>query len=835
MPDVGRLVMMIGAILALVFPILKSGDVRPPLRRTWTELSDDETEILDIKHETLLYRSNNRVRLLDLKDGKPKWTYAAHLGDRLATAAANTRTIYVDVSRKKANTIVGIDRSTGKVSELGLAVSNEHVRKLACDEKRLFVLSDSGSVRAINPVTKSTLWRRDLTKGKPFPSYSMSIQAGEGHLFVGIDSVGAHCLDASNGKVLWKETPKYRADESPTFLPKGVITYYDGAKLKNYQTGRVIWDSKLSSFEPTALHGPLLLGDSGGRSTLLNVNSGAIVWRESKEEEGRYRRNRQSDQIVDAVPGFFLSDGDGNHIRIDEQGKVQWRLDRNMDGVPIYLDSKRLITADRERICCYEPGSLAPVPADEASQKTLANRLVDQYELLDSAEREQLVQVGKFASKRLIERYTQWVLDSHDGTASKRGQDMRYYTLATDTPDILDRICGPADTDALLTSLSKIGGERDFRGAFTYVVGRKADQARVIPLFLAKIKADPDGQNESSSTMLKCVAESHFPAAVDFMIDALDNPRSPLAWRAEAYTHLAETGGERGIQAILAMRGVRGPRPTWQERFSKPISIQKVLSTKKDAKGQTWRLVQSSVLGNSGDLFIQRQTATGWDLPYFCGFSTAETFRNEAPKTYKGIAVDLLTSSTWIKTFVEDPAIRKDSDSDGLSDLVEARLGTDPKKADTDDDGLNDAVDPCPNAAPRPMGDKEKIIATCLETHFIQWGPEAPPALISVDGMKPFEMYGYGGPLIWSESSTKSGLKASYGAGMNAIGFSPFITDFRKELVNDEVIKFSDDGKSAATLIQRYSGGLNGEGMNVKLKKIGDDWFVVEMTMAYIS
>jgi len=60
-------------------------------------------------------------------------------------------------------------------------------------------------------------------------------------------------------------------------------------------------------------------------------------------------------------------------------------------------------------------------------------------------------------------------------------------------------------------------------------------------------------------------------------------------------------------------------------------------------------------------------------------------------------------------------ALRKDSDADGLSDLVEERLLTDPKAADTDADGLSDGEDALPQVS------------------SVRGGPESPEAQLLAD------------------------------------------------------------------------------------------------------
>ena len=104
-------------------------------------------------------------------------------------------------------------------------------------------------------------------------------------------------------------------------------------------------------------------------------------------------------------------------------------------------------------------------------------------------------------------------------------------------------------------------------------------------------------------------------------------------------------------------------------------------------------------------------------------------------------------------------------------------MGTDPNKKDTDGDGLSDLVDPCPNAAPRPPGDDEKILAASLEARFFEedWGV---PAILSAPGVKPFELYGYGSMVLWDVAGHKIPLGDLYGGGVNIVSFnSPDETD----------------------------------------------------------
>jgi len=255
----------------------------------------------------------------------------------------------------------------------------------------------------------------------------------------------------------------------------------------------------------------------------------------------------------------------------------------------------------------------------------------------------------------------------------------------------------------------------------------------------------------------------------------------------------------------------------------------------KDAKGRSWILFQSEVLGNESDYFMAEKVGSKLGEAIFLGFYDGSTWGKEPAKMYRKIPMAKLTSTEWIKIFPDDAEVRKDTDADGLTDLVENRLGTNPKEADTDRDGLKDDVDPCPNAAPRPMGDREKIVAAAVAAHFfeIDWRV---PAVISVEKVEPFEMTGYPQPLIWTVGDREGNLGSMYGAGVNVISFEPVRRDFSQRIPKGtDWLKISADGKTANTMISRYSGGLNGEGVEVVLRKVGDDWFVTDLITVYVS
>jgi len=92
--------------------------------------------------------------------------------------------------------------------------------------------------------------------------------------------------------------------------------------------------------------------------------------------------------------------------------------------------------------------------------------------------------------------------------------------------------------------------------------------------------------------------------------------------------------------------------------------------------------------------------------------------------------------------YIELPwdVLRRDSDDDGIPDLVEERLGTDPRDADTDGDGIIDGKDGLPLVAFKPgMSTESEVLLTVLKDFYLGGGaiivgmPSAPAEMNACD------------------------------------------------------------------------------------------------------
>jgi hypothetical protein len=161
--------------------------------------------------------------------------------------------------------------------------------------------------------------------------------------------------------------------------------------------------------------------------------------------------------------------------------------------------------------------------------------------------------------------------------------------------------------------------------------------------------------------------------------------------------------------------------------------------------------------------------------------------------------------------------IEKDSDGDGWTDIEEERLGVDVQSKDSDRDGIPDGNDVCPNAPiqTNPNDEDYQILQRAL---FAVFGLSGSRYLLLVDsGTKQINIPGYGGPIIYGEN-VESWLAKNRSGGV-------FVSwRIRKKGADAAIVEIVD-----------YEGPLAAGGQDVRLRKIGDEWFVISRRTTWVS
>ncbi|MGC4044549.1 MAG: PQQ-binding-like beta-propeller repeat protein [Armatimonas sp.] len=795
--------------------------VKPPYVRHWTCLADDNAFVVAVKNGVVYYLGDNGVGAVTLATGQTRWTALA--GQKYLYAQLAGNTLFVLVPEAKA--VYAIAADTGKVRVL--AHLSHPAEKLEADASNVYVLDGSTQLTALAQATGKVVWSRKLA-GNPRRAMTQFVLT-DTIIYVGIDDFGELGVDPKTGKTLWNRRCDYASLYLPHVVGDDVITYFTDLRRTNVRTGKVLWKTT-NREDVEGVFGKVVVTSYEKTLKGYSIEDGHALWKLKTDFEGsRYLGLREPDSVTNS--NEILLSGDITTLSINQDGKLLWKSKKALTGTPVYADQNYIITMDVLRLLCYKRGTLPPLPQTANARKALAEKLAGHLELIDNAERDQLNKLKPYAFAPFLKKYMEWA--QKEDALSGTGKDgdlpgFKYYCMLTGVDPLLVSLCEKADTPLVMDAWRRLGSKSGWRAYLEYALQKKGDPAGYVPILVENLRKTPS-EKRTSSMALSAVALSSQPEAVALMLEALNNPKAASAWRTEAFQHLAKTGGEAGVAAVRAAQATRKERKPWFDWID-PTKLRKqaIKAVKQEETGRTWMLFQSEALGNEGDLFIVEKKGDAWGRPIFTGAWTGRTFRNESPKTFRGIPLGKLIESEWIRIFPEDASLRKDTDGDGLTDLVEERLGLDPSQADTDKDGLSDAVDPCPNVAPRALGDTEKIVAACIEAHFFEadWYT---PAIVIVEGLTPFELYGYPGVVLWGSQPE---LLRLYGGGVNQINFmSPDERGNQKK----PFITYSADHKSARTIISRYSGGLNGEGMEVFLQKIGDDWFVVDIQGRWVS
>ncbi|WP_309721799.1 PQQ-binding-like beta-propeller repeat protein [Armatimonas sp.] len=773
--------------------------------RQWTQLLGDGVSVIAGEKGTLYYQSRQEVGAIDLATGTKKWSSLA--GQRIDSICFRAGILYALVA---GNALYAINANTG--SARLLQHFPQGIRRLTQDPDQLYALDERGALHALSPRTGQTLWSTVLVSSPKPDTVSVVLAATCDGIYVGIDEknkVGEELgIAPESGRVLWRRKVSFPEFYSHTVIEGDVIFYGEKPRRINALTGNVVWTARGYLAQGPVLGNAWLT--SGWDTTQgYDLTTGKRLWK-SPVPYGDILSSCSDGQNLLIEAMNYSPTVQGTYC-LSREGKLRWQADKPFTGSPFYADQNNIVTFDQieNRFLGYVPGALPRLPATAAGKKALAERQVAQFETLDAAERQQLEKLKPYSARAFLPRYLE--------LAKHRIQNLDTYLLA---------FCEKENTAALLELWKQGGGEAAERA-----LQAKGNPDIYIPVFLQKLLTYPQklrSEGMQSEYLLSVIEHSSYPDAVAFMRNALSDPQAPREWRTEAFRHLAGTGGAEGIAAVRAARTKPNPRKPWFECIAlDKHDKEDVVAMKKDTKGRTWMLFHSAILGNGSDLFIVEKKQEGWSTPLFTGAWTAgRGFLNaDAPTAFRGIPIEKLEKSEWIKIFPDDPILRKDTDSDGLTNLVEVRLGTDPKKADTDCDGLPDAIDPCPNAAPRSLGDTEQILSACMEAWL--FGQQSQGAMVIFNPeVAPFEFHSWLGQLLWRRGKKQDSWKSLADSGADAVSFYHPI---RSHLPKKELVEFSADHQSARIVLHVIPNGcVDTESRIYFLKKIDGEWFVVD-------
>ena len=326
--------------------------------------------------------------------------------------------------------------------------------------------------------------------------------------------------------------------------------------------------------------------------------------------------------------------------------------------------------------------------------------------------------------------------------------------------------------------------------------------------------------NPWSSTAAGGLARIGDERSVDLLVKSLKNPategelRRTVAWRLNAIPNPA---GRAAVRAVMA-KGRKVPTLLERTRLAQKTDGPKFeLSSSTDSKGVTWGLVHWDALGAPDDLWIVKLSHGKWVDPVFTGtsdyFPMSQLGASDAYEEHQKEMKTLIEDKGWVKRFVGNAELTRDTDGDGLTDVVERWLGLDPLKADSDGDGLPDGIDKSPFAAPRPLSDEERAMQAVLTLFCLS---EAEPNVNHVLGLppsvRPFEIESCNGPVYMENAPT--GFAEANGK-IFGVRFS--VSKTKRTGPNEIVVSASE------------SGGFYENMLDVTVRKIDGEWLCVDV------
>jgi hypothetical protein len=273
-----------------------------------------------------------------------------------------------------------------------------------------------------------------------------------------------------------------------------------------------------------------------------------------------------------------------------------------------------------------------------------------------------------------------------------------------------------------------------------------------------------------------------------------------------------------------------------------------IRKTAQDETGEHWAAFLFARYGGSSDIWLAHPRDGATSGGYLFTGCTVKQYGARGPearvnglKVSKGKVRLAWSRQPW-GAKREEPQhadlsladLRRDTDGDGLTDLLERRLATNPKAADTDGDGLSDAEDGNPLVAPPPSLTDEQQIVQAAFAHLYRGDKSLQVKLVSVSAIPALELYGYGGPVLWLTDEEHKRFRDDVGCGPESVTFSGH------ERVGDKwvpksPVTFADGGERARVEVSTYRDGLWGAGYHGILRKVEGRWVLIEWEMDWIS
>lgn len=801
----------------------------PPFRRVWTVHPGTEIHDACVIKNTAYLVSSRVCEAVALPSGKILWSKPLSSGDNSAHIAPGSNAIYISraaYEKTYTSRIVEIDPATG--NSRWEFPFKENAAPMLVANGVLYTTWRENFFGALDLKTHRPRWHVQISKpGRGMRGLERTPILWNGLLYLGLTQDEIVVLDSRNGKVVWRCENQY-GPGLPVIVGGVVVTSSEtGLVGRNSKTGKALWHGPEGYVNLAVEMAGNIVVSENNRVTAVSPNTGGIVWESPVGEQGVIRMGSASGLI----DGKLLVET-GGVTAIRSNGHFLWQTDSLGGRSPLWTDGTTLVMRDNNRLLAYRNGELPPVPTDPVTRKSLAMRLARDFDLIDENERALLEKLAPESFAPLL----QIVIDAENGQEkldhgdSLKDHDWSYemYSRSSDVRQILDKTVTPQVSPLLAEAVTKLRPGSEARAAIMRLFMKNPDPKVGGPIFVALLNGIPRrdwAEKQEVEAALTGLANCEYGPGTDLLISVLHDKSVDDRLRDLAYCSVALHGGARAAAEVASEQARVAPLPLLADRVRAEYTMARkdaFVRRSKDASGKMWVLFECGALANAKDLWVSQLADGKLVDPVFTGLTQAEPrgffTGSESQFKFHAKTVKQIVEGDWVKELAEAPEIWKDSDGDGVTDIEEARLGTDPLKKDSDNDGIDDQHDPWPTVARQATSDEEKALAAAFEVryHFYSRGP----AVVGFPkGMTPFEMPGRHEPCLVSGQGT---LANQYENGVALIGL-------------DSGMRWNADRTQMSLTISTYYGGLAGDGTEVTVRKFGNDWIPVSKQMQYVS
>ncbi len=322
------------------------------------------------------------------------------------------------------------------------------------------------------------------------------------------------------------------------------------------------------------------------------------------------------------------------------------------------------------------------------------------------------------------------------------------------------------------------------------------------------------------------LAELESPATVHILFEFLTTYGAFEKLKQQVLTALGRIGTAEAVTAISLFEAwaeqVRLHPPFfWFGRRDYPLHtynphlLQPLATCERGPEGSEWAIFRWKRwgFGRRDDYWMTRAVGEGrWSEPVLIDApALAEINWDGNPQLFWGAEAFVLTEADRSVHFKLSEQTM-DSDWDGLSDLMEERLGADPANPDSDGDGVLDGLDGNP-LTPRhqTVGDIEEIRQAAFSALFATCDSRDVLYIVDNGDFARQEYYGYGGFILPAAESVAGRFNLA-----------------------EITVKIEGDTTATATIVD-WESNMAASGHEARLEKVHGKWVVVAFTLTWVS